>query len=346
MNNRQVIHALLAILLGAFLLLAGSCREDSPESGSDGMAGKTVDNAGPIRVVCTTGMIADIVERIGGSQLDVYCMMGPGVDPHLYQATTGDVQALADADIVFYNGLHLEAKLGELLEKLGQQRPVVAVTDGIDRGRLDKPAQFEGLYDPHVWMDVELWMSAAETVRTNLQELRPELHDEFEGNWMDLWTDLDVLQLAVTEALGTVPEESRVLITAHDAFNYFGKAYGYEVRGLQGISTQAEAGTADVRELAEFIVERRIPAIFVESSVPQRNIEAVQAACSSRGFEVQIGGELYSDAMGTAGTPDGTYDGMIRHNVMTIVQALGGTIPYSISDENGNPLWERPAWTE
>ncbi|MCB1218732.1 zinc ABC transporter substrate-binding protein [bacterium] len=308
------------------VLLAASCREDSPESGADGTVGRTSDNAEPINVVCTTGMIADIVEQIGGEHLDVHCMMGPGVDPHLYQATTGDVQALADADIVFYNGLHLEAKLGELLEKLGQQRPVIAVTDDIPEERLLSPAQFEGLHDPHVWMDVVLWRTATATVASALSDLAPQYADTFEGNAANFSYELILLHEGIRNDTGSIPEEKRVLITAHDAFNYFGKAYGFEVRGLQGISTQAEAGTADVRELAEFIVARQIPAIFVESSVPQRNIEAVQAACASRGFEVAIGGELFSDAMGTAGTPEGTYVGMIRHNVATIVTAMGGEI--------------------
>ncbi|MEZ5337501.1 MAG: zinc ABC transporter substrate-binding protein [bacterium] len=357
MNNNRTITALLATLLGAMALLAGSCREDSGSGNSNegSILDKVQTDAAEERldVVCTTGMIADIVEQIGGEHLSVHCMMGPGVDPHLYQATTGDVQALADADIVFYNGLHLEAKLGELLEKLGQQRPVIAVTGDIPEERLLSPAEFEGLHDPHVWMDVELWMIAADTVTESLVSIDPVHEKEYRLNSSRIRQELILFSSDIYQLCAEIPESRRILITAHDAFNYFGRAYGFEVRGLQGISTQAEAGTADVRELAEFIVDRQIPAIFVESSVPQRNIEAVQAACASRGFEVAIGGELFSDAMGTAGTPEGTYVGMIRHNVVTLLAALTRGIefePENISDpwfdENGNPLWERPAWTE
>ena len=321
-------HAWTCLIL-ATLLLAG-CR-DGNEAGrevnaSDRRISSTSDLHGDFTpsVVCTTGMIADIAINVGGDAVEVRSLMGPGVDPHLYQATTSDMQALADADIIFYNGLHLEAKLGDLLVKLASQRPVVAVTRDIPEDRLLSPEEFEGLPDPHVWMDVDLWSQAAETLRDTLIELDPDSAETYSENCTAYTQDLLFLKMAITDLIKNVPQESRVLITAHDAFNYFGEAYGFEVRGLQGISTQAEAGTADVRELAQFIVDRKIPAIFVESSVPQRNIEAVQAACASRGFDVAIGGELFSDAMGSAGTKEGTYKGMIEHNVYTIVEALSG----------------------
>ncbi len=317
------------ILPMLILAMLSSCRkqqvEEAPAEAAASETARTDNTPAPAekpQVVCTTGMIADIVANVGGDGIEVYAMMGPGVDPHLYQATTNDIQALANAEIIFYNGLHLEAKLGDLLVKLADTRPVVAVTRDIPEEQLLTPAEFEGLHDPHVWMDVELWKIATLTVAEALSALSPDNAQVYEQNLSGYVVLLDEFQDYLVNVAAEIPEEKRVLITAHDAFNYFGKAYGFEVRGLQGISTQAEAGTADVRALAEFIVERKIPAIFVESSVPQRNIEAVQAACSSRGLPVLIGGELFSDAMGDGGTEEGTYIGMIRHNMDTIAEAL------------------------
>jgi manganese/zinc/iron transport system substrate-binding protein len=200
----------------------------------------------------------------------------------------------------------------------------VAVTDKIDRSDLDSPPQFAGNYDPHVWFDVTLWMKTVEQVRESLIEIDPDNRSTYEANAQAYLKELEDLHQYVLDQAGTLQPEQRVLITAHDAFNYFGRAYGFDVRGLQGISTEAQAGTADVQALADFIVEKQIPAIFVESSVPQRNVEAVQAAVRARGFEVEIGGSLFSDAMGTAGTPEGTYIGMVKHNIDTIVKALSG----------------------
>jgi manganese/zinc/iron transport system substrate-binding protein len=270
-------------------------------------------------------MIADIVRNIGGERVQVSSLMGPGVDPHLYKASEGDVLELQEADVVFYNGLHLEAQMGRVLERLNEfGLRTVAVTNQIDRSVLQSPPQFAGNYDPHVWFDVTLWMKAAEQVRETLIEMDPSSQAEFEKNAERYLQELETLHQYVLDEANSIPSEQRVLITAHDAFNYFGRAYGFEVRGLQGISTEAQAGTADVQVLADFIVERRIAAIFVESSVPQRNVEAVQAAVQARGFDVRIGGSLYSDAMGTEGTPEGTYIGMVKHNIDTIVDALAG----------------------
>jgi manganese/zinc/iron transport system substrate-binding protein len=278
----------------------------------------------PIRVVTTVGMIADITQNVGGERVEVTGLMGPGVDPHLYKASEGDVTRMAEADVIFYNGLHLEAKMGEVLEKIEGRVETVAVTQGIDQSTLLAPPEFKGAYDPHVWFDVTLWMKAAEQVRNTLVEMDPDHADLYRSNAESYLAELDDLHGYVKAEAERVPEEQRVLITAHDAFNYFGRAYDFEVRGLQGISTASEAGTADVQALADFIVENRIPAIFVESSVPPRTIEAVQAAVRSKGFEVEIGGELFSDAMGNPGTPEGTYIGMVRHNIDTIVSALLG----------------------
>jgi manganese/zinc/iron transport system substrate-binding protein len=249
--------------------------------------------------------------------------MGPGVDPHLYKAREGDIMRLSQADVIFYNGLHLEGKMADVLEELGRgDRVTAAVADAIDRSKLLKPAEYEGAYDPHVWFDVRLWQEVVGLIRDTLAKRDPEGAEAYRANAQAYLARLDELHRYVAGEAEKVPEKQRVLITAHDAFNYFGRAYGFEVRGLQGISTAAEAGAADVRELAAFIVSRGIPAIFVESSVPAQNIEAVVAACRAQGHTVKIGGELFSDALGSAGTPAGTYTGMVRHNTDTIVESL------------------------
>ncbi len=276
-----------------------------------------------LRVVTTTGMIADIAQNVGGERVEVTALMGPGVDPHLYRASEGDVRRLEEADVVLYNGLHLEAQMGRVLEQMGE-RTTVAVTDGIDRDKLLTPAEFQGNYDPHVWFDVTLWMKAAEEVRDTLIAIDPGQADTYRANADQYLSQLRELDGYVREQAQRIPEDKRVIVTAHDAFNYFGRAYGFEVRGLQGISTAAEAGTADVQNMAGFIAERQIPAIFVESSVSPRAVEALQKAVRARGQEVAIGGQLFSDAMGDPGTPDGTYVGMVRHNIDTIVSALSG----------------------
>lgn len=302
----------LAILTIALFLSA--C---APESNND--------TSGKLNVVATIGMIADIVKVVGGEHVEVDGLMGPGVDPHLYKASEGDVATLQNADVIFYNGLHLEAQMGGVLERMNDFGiKTVAITDKIDRSILLAPPEFEGNYDPHVWFDVTLWMQAVEQVQETLIEVDPAHRSDYEANAEAYLAELENLHQYVLDRANTIPAEQRILITAHDAFNYFGRAYGFEVRGLQGISTEAQAGTADVQGLADFIVEKQIPAIFVESSVPQRTIEAVQAAVQAQGFDVQIGGSLFSDAMGSEGTPEGTYVGMVKHNIDTIVSALAG----------------------
>lgn len=309
-------HILTTILLASFLLSA--CSTSTGRSQLP-IAERTIN------VVTTTGMIADIAKNIGGDRVQVTALMGPGVDPHLYKASEGDVQRLQEADVIFYNGLHLEAQMGEVLERMNDfGLRTVAVTDKIDRSLLQSPPEFQGNYDPHVWFDVTLWMKAAEQVKETLVEADPASRSEYEANAAAHLMELEDLHRYVLDQANTIPAGQRILITAHDAFNYFGRAYGFDVRGLQGISTEAQAGTADVQALANFIVEEQIPAIFVESSVPQRNIEAVQAAVQAQGFDVKIGGSLFSDAMGTEGTPEGTYVGMVNHNIDTIVTALRG----------------------
>jgi len=280
---------------------------------------------GKLNIVTTTGMIADIVKNVGGDHVEVTSLMGPGVDPHLYKASEGDIRRLQEANLIFYNGLHLEAQLGEVLEKMNDFNiTTVAVADEIDPAILLSHPQYEDAYDPHIWFDVTLWMQAVRRVQETLSETDPAHKSAYEANATAYLAQLEELHQYVLSQAESIPAEKRVIITAHDAFSYFGRAYGFEVRGLQGISTESQAGTADVQALAEFIVEQQIPAIFVESSVPQRNVEAVQAAVQSQGFDVQIGGSLFSDAMGSEGTPEGTYIGMVRHNIDTIVTALKG----------------------
>ena len=278
----------------------------------------------PITVVTTIGMIADAVERVGGERVSVDGLMGPGIDPHLYKASEGDLRRLERADLILYAGLHLEAKMADVLERIADQRATQAVTETIPRSQPLSPAQFQGQYDPHVWFDVRLWMRTVEQIRDTLTELDPGSRQLYRANAAAYLAELEELDRYVREQVARVPPERRVVITAHDAFGYFGEAYGFDVRGLQGISTASEAGAGDVQELAEFIAERRIPALFVESSVSPRTISAVREAVRSRGFDVEVGGSLFSDAMGDEGTPEGTYIGMVRHNVDTIVAGLLG----------------------
>lgn len=307
-------------LLG-FISLAAGCG-DGARPGADGADRRAAGSSGALRIVATIGMIADAAGNIGGERVNVVALMGAGVDPHLYRASEGDVRRLGEAEIIFYNGLHLEAAMGEVLERMRGRKRTVAVSDGVQRERLLAPPEFRGAFDPHIWFDVEMWSRAAERIRDALVEYDPANAAGYRANSERYLAQLRELHEHVRSRAAQVPDAQRVLITAHDAFNYFGRAYGFEVRGLQGISTASEAGTNDVQALAAFIAERRIPAIFVESSIPPRTIEAVQAAVKARGFETRIGGQLYSDAMGDAGTAQGTYLGMVRHNIDTIVTAL------------------------
>lgn len=304
-----------AILLLALALAAG-CGGKAEAPGD-----------GRLRIVTTTGQVADLAQRVGGERVQVTALMGPGVDPHLYKASAGDLERLLAADLVLSSGLHLEAKMGEVLEHMEGGTKSRAVAAAIPESLLLAPPEFKGAHDPHVWFDIRLWLYALDAVRDALAAKDPAHAAEYAARAAAYRAELEALDGEVRAAIATIPAERRVLITAHDAFNYFGRAYGLEVRGLQGISTVAEAGAADVQALAAFIAERRIPAIFVESSVSPKAIEAVLAAVRAREATVALGGSLYSDAMGNAGTPEGSYPGMLRANVTTIVKALGGATP-------------------
>ena len=278
-----------------------------------------------IQAVATTSIVADAVREVGGARVEVISLMGPGVDPHLYRASEGDVARMTGADIVFYNGFHLEGRMAELFGEMAQRGVrTVAIAEAIEESALMRPPEFEGAYDPHVWMDVSLWQLAVRRAASALAELDPANAAEYQANAQAYLERLEALDGYVRQRVAEVPADMRVLVTAHDAFNYFGRSYGFEVRGLQGISTVAEPGTADVQDLARYVSERRIPALFVETSVSPRSIEAVQAAVRARGFEVTVGGNLYSDALGGEGSGADTYESMIRHNVDTIVDALRG----------------------
>lgn len=278
----------------------------------------------PLNVVATTGMVADAIRRVGGEHVTVTTLMGPGVDPHLYKASQNDIERLSQADIIFYNGLNLEGKMGDIFVKMARTRPVVAVTESIDPKLLREPPEFAGHFDPHVWFDVELWSSILHEVEKSLAKSDPNHASLFQANRATYESELMVLHSWVKKELASIPKQERVLITAHDAFGYFGHAYDTEVVGLQGMSTVSEYGLNDVQRIVDLLVTRKIKAVFVESSIPKRSIEAVVEGAKGRGHSVMIGGQLYSDAMGAEGTPEGTYVGMVTANVNTIVRALRG----------------------
>jgi len=287
-----------------------SCKNDKKESSK-------------LNVVTTTTMITDLVKNIGGDLITVQGLMGSGVDPHLYKASEGDVTKLSEADIIFYGGLHLEGKLVEVFEKMAHQnKKTIALSDALNAETLIGSEYFQGNYDPHIWFDISYWKTITNYVVKTLSESNPQYKQVFETNGKQYLEQLTILESKVKAIIETLPADKRILVTAHDAFNYFGRAYGFDVVGLQGISTATEAGVQDVQNLAAFIIEHQVKAIFVESSVPKRTIEALQAAVQSKGHKVTIGGTLYSDALGNAGSIEGTYIGMFEYNVNTIVNAL------------------------
>jgi manganese/zinc/iron transport system substrate-binding protein len=276
----------------------------------------------PIKVVCTTGMVADLVRTVGGTHVKVeHQLMGPGVDPHTYKPISADARKLEEADMIFYSGLNLEGKMSDLFVKMSRKKPTIPVTGSLKDEQI-KNDDAEEHYDPHVWFDVSLWSQAANAVRDALIEFDPKHTKEYQDQAKTYQSRLVRLNEYVVGEIAKIPEKNRVLVTAHDAFRYFGTAYGVTVKAVQGISTEAEASIKDRERLVQFLVNGKYRAVFLESSVAPENIQALVDDCKAQGHTIVIGGTLFSDAMGKEGTPTGTYEGMIKHNVDTIVNAL------------------------
>ncbi|AUS87253.1 manganese transporter [Lysinibacillus sp. YS11] len=273
-------------------------------------------------VVATTGQIADAIKEISGDHLQVSALMGPGVDPHLYKATQSDLSKLDKAEVIFYNGLHLEGQMLDIFEQMAKDKTVLAVGETLDEKQLLASDTDAMLHDPHIWFDVELWKGVVKAISTQLQEEYPEFKEDFQTNEAAYLKKLDDLQSYAEKRVNEIPQQQRILVTAHDAFNYFGRSQGFEVRGLQGLSTDSEYGVKDVQEMVDFLVENKIKALFIESSVSDKAMKAVIEGAKEKGHDIVIGGELFSDAMGAEGTTEGTYIGMYQHNIDTIVDAL------------------------
>jgi manganese/zinc/iron transport system substrate-binding protein len=310
--------ALVLTLGAAFAPLAGC--EQQPRTA-------TAPKHYPYQIVTTTAMIADIARAVAGEHANVENLMGAGVDPHLYSATPSDIRSLAEADYILYNGLLLEGKMTDTLVNLANQKPVQQVTRLIDRESLLEPEAFAGHFDPHVWMDVDAWALVVDAVRDALAEFDPPHAADYAKNAAAYRQQLEKLDAYVHQVVASIPTEQRVLITAHDAFNYFGRAYDIEVVGIQGLSTESEAGLARINALVDMLVQRNVQAAFVETSVDDKNVLALVEGAAARNHTVRVGGELFSDAMGAPGTYRGTYIGMIDHNATTIARALGGNAP-------------------
>ncbi len=323
-------HARIGLASASLLLLAAltSCGGGETVNGSSSSGSDTRSVQYPIQIVATVGMVADIVRQVGGGHVDVAQICGSGVDPHLYKATRDDVQAIMSADMVFYSGLMLEGKMSDTLVKVAQSKPVIAVTEKIPEDQLLEPEDFAGHYDPHVWMDVMAWSQCVMATSAALREYDPDHAADYQRNAENYVARLLELHEYGLKSIATIPESSRVLITSHDAFNYFGRAYGLNVQGVQGLSTESEAGLQRINELVDLLVDQKIGAVFVESSVSRKNIEALVDGAKSRGHQIIIGGELFSDAMGSEGTYEGTYIGMLDHNMTLVARALGGQVPH------------------
>lgn len=317
-NPAKRFRLCLGFALIAVSSLLTSCSEEVAKTSAEG----------PYQATATIAMIADIVREVAGDRATVDGMIGTGVDPHLYKPTTTDIKALQASDVIFYNGLNLEGKMGDVLVRMARSgKSVYAVTEAIlDQGNYVISDE-ENHYDPHVWMDVQGWIQAVDVVSEGLSAHDPGGAAIYEANAAEYKAELVKLDAYAKKVIGSIPDQKRVLVTAHDAFGYMARAYGLEVRGIQGISTESEAGVRDIEDLVSFLVERKIPSIFVESSVSDKNIRALAEGANAQGHGVSIGGELFSDAMGATGTYEGTYIGMIDHNVTTIARALGGEAP-------------------
>ena len=279
-------------------------------------------NLGPIHIVTTTGIIGDVVEQVAGDSAEVTSIMGPGTDPHIYKPTPGDIDLLDGADVIIANGLHLEGKMAEMLDKYSQEKPVIFIADGIRTSKLIKSADFEGAYDPHIWFDTKIWMEGMEYMTEELIKLDTSCRQYYEKNFESYVSEIEKADDWIADQLESVPEDQRILITSHDAFSYFGRRYGLEVRGIQGISTNSEVGLKDISDMVDFVIEREIPSIFVETSTSDKTAQSIVDGCKDKGYKLRLDGPLFSDALGEPDSEGGTYIGMIRKNVKVIVEGL------------------------
>ena len=309
MKYKQLVTLLIALYLAFVGLFFAIIYQQKQESSS-------------LYVVCTTSIVGDMVRNVCGDQMTIHTLMGPGVDPHLYKPLENDIMQIAQADVIFYSGLHLEAQMEHIFTHMEHYKTTVAITKEMPSSSLIQSFEYDNHYDPHVWFDVPLWMNSINTIRDTLCEKDPTHKDVYIKNAERYLTECKATHKKIKKLLNSIPKKQRILITGHDAFQYFAKAYQFEVVGLQGISTESQVGSQDIQQLINFIVEKKIPAIFIETSTPMRNIHALQEGVQQRNFNVEIGGELFSDALGSQGTPEGTYLGMIQYNADTIHQAL------------------------
>ncbi len=323
MNRRTIDSFSRIVTIGGFAFLPVVFSALPP---SDAVAAAPANY--PYKVVTTVGMVADIVRQVAGEKAKVEGIIGTGVDPHLYKPTRNDIAVLQSADCIFYNGLMLEGKMADVLVKVARGgKAVYAVTELLDEKYLLEPSEFQGHYDPHVWMDVSAWSQAVAAVAKSLSEFDSANAESYQANARRYQAELTRLHEYIRTVVASIPQKQRVLITAHDAFNYFGRAYDIAVKGIQGISTESEAGLEDINRLVQYIVEHEVPAVFVETSVADKNVRALVEGAKAKGKAVKVGGSLFSDAMGAPGTYEGTYIGMIDHNATIITRALGGEAP-------------------
>ncbi|MEH7385390.1 zinc ABC transporter substrate-binding protein [Bacillus sp. JJ1521] len=312
MINGKTVFRFIILGLAMIVSLMGCAKSTTQTDGKD--------QEDTIHVVTTIAQIGEPMQLIGGDRIKVTSLMGPGVDPHLYQATQGDITTLQHADIIFYSGLHLEGRMGEIFEKLKETKPTFAIGESIDEDRL--LADEGGAIDPHIWFDLDIWKDGLASATQRLKQYSPEDAVYFEENKQKYFAKIDELKAEASKKLASIPKEQRVLVTAHDAFGYFGRMYDIEVVGLQGLSTEDEVGLSDIQSTVDLLLEKNVPSVFVESSINQNSIKAVIEGAAKKGQDITLGGELFSDAMGKAGTEEGTYLGMYRHNVNTIYDGL------------------------
>ncbi|MFP4314178.1 MAG: metal ABC transporter solute-binding protein, Zn/Mn family [Alphaproteobacteria bacterium] len=327
MSKKHTRHIFWILICALFTVLTGLTQIRADTLPND------ENSNSPIKIITTTAHIGDLVRNIAGNHAEVTSLMGPGTDPHLYRPVRSDIVKLNRADMIFYNGRHLEGQMMELFDTLSNNKPVYGLAYEITNLIRDE----DGAYDPHIWMDVQNWIKASDSVTEKLSAFKPEFAADFQkaaGNYKERLQKLDE---NIKKSIATIPPQNRVLITAHDAFGYLGSAYGIEVIGIQGLSTSSEAGLHKIESLVRRISKDKIPAIFTEASVTDQNIRAIKEGAQNNGFEVKLGGTLYSDSLGAPDTYTGTYVGMMEYNVRTITKALGGT-PQNLSKISASEL--------